>query len=89
MIEGYDLKRVHERKTYTAEVLFSHNHRMFSGTMRNISLGGAFIEIAHTHMFAVGDSITLSIPFTTGEKHIKRNGHIKWMNSRGFAVAFE
>ena len=89
MIEGYDLKRVHERKTYTAEVLFSHNHRMYSGTMRNISLGGAFIEIAHTHRFAVGDSVTLSIPFTAGEKHIKRNGRIKWMSHHGFAVAFE
>jgi Tfp pilus assembly protein PilZ len=89
MTEGYDYKRSHERKTYTAEVLFSHSHRMYSGTMRNISLGGAFIEIAHTGRFTVGDRVTLSIPFTAGEKHIKRNGRIKWMNHRGFAVAFE
>lgn len=89
MTEGYDYKRAHERKTYTAEVLFSHKHRMYSGTMRNISLGGAFIETAHTHRFALGDTVILSIPYTAGEKHIKRNGCIKWMNRHGFAVAFE
>lgn len=89
MTEGYDFKRAHERKTYTAEVLFSHNHRMYSGTMRNISLGGAFIETAHARRFALGDTVILSIPFTTGQKHIKRNGRIKWMNHHGFAVAFE
>lgn len=88
MTEGYNYKRAHERKTYTTEVLFSHNHRLYSGTMRNISLGGAFIETAHTHRFAVGDSVMLSIPFTAGGKHIKRNGCIKWMNHHGFAVAF-
>lgn len=89
MTEGYDFRRAHERKTYTAEVLFSHNHRMYKGTMRNISLGGAFIETAHTHRFALGDTVILSIPFTAGEKHIKRTGRIKWMNHHGFAVAFE
>ena len=89
MTKGYDFKRVHERKTYTAEVLFSHNQRMYSGTIRNISLGGAFIETAHTQRFALGDSVILSIPFTAGEKHIKRNGRIKWMNHHGFAIAFE
>ncbi len=89
MTEGYDYRRAHERKNYTAEVLFSHNHRMYSGTMRNISLGGAFIETAHTHRFALGDSVILSIPYTAGEKHIKRNGRIKWMNRHGFAVVFE
>ncbi len=88
MAEGYDFRRAHERKTYTAEVLFSHNRRMYSGTMRNISLGGAYIETAHADQFASGDTVIISIPFTAGEKHIKRKGRIKWMNHRGFAVAF-
>jgi hypothetical protein len=88
MTEGYDFRRAHERKTYTAEVFFSHDQRMYNGIMRNISLGGAFIETVHVHRFAEGDIVILSIPFTAGEKHIKRNGRIKWMNRHGFAVAF-
>jgi Tfp pilus assembly protein PilZ len=88
MTEGYDFKRTHERKNYTAEVLFSHNERMYSGTVRNISLGGVFIETAETGRFALGDTVVLSIPFTDGGKHIKREGRIKWKAHHGFAVAF-
>jgi Tfp pilus assembly protein PilZ len=88
MAEGNGFRRTHERKSYSAEVLFSHQHRMYSGTMRNISLGGAFIEIANIHRFEKGDTVTLSIPFTNGGKHIKREGRIKWKDQRGFAVAF-
>ena len=88
MTEGYDFRRAHERKTYAAEVLFSHNERMYSGHMRNISLGGAFIETLHAGKFSVGDTVILSIPFTSGKKHIKREGRIKWLNPHGFAVAF-
>lgn len=88
MTEGYDFRRVHERKAYAAEVLFSHNERMYSGHIRNISLGGAFIETVHANKFSEGDSVILSIPFTSGKKHIKRTGRIKWLNPHGFAVAF-
>jgi hypothetical protein len=88
MTEGHDFRRTYERKNYSAEVLFSHKQRMYNGTVRNISLGGAFIETAESHKFALGDRVILSIPFTDGGKHIKREGRIKWKARHGFAVAF-
>ena len=86
--EELGFKRIHERKLYVKEVVFSHNHKAYSGQIKNISLGGAFITTRSVKHFSPGDTVTLSIPFTTGKKHVKRNGLIKWLNDEGIAIEF-
>jgi Tfp pilus assembly protein PilZ len=86
--EELGFKRIHERKIYTKEVVFSHNNKAYAGQIKNISLGGAFITTRSVNQFSIGDTIILSIPFTTGKKHVKRKGLVQWMNNEGIAVEF-
>lgn len=81
-------KRIHERKQYVKEVVFSHKDKAYAGQIKNISLGGAFIITASVNQFSTGDTITLSIPFSTGQKYVKRKGRIQWTNNEGIAIEF-
>ena len=88
MKDDFGFKRIHERKNYTVDIVFSHKKNAYSGSIKNISLGGAFIATSSVNQFSSGDIITLSIPFTTGKKHVKRKGRIQWLNNAGFAIEF-
>lgn len=88
MGKDFGFKRIHERKTYTVDIIFSHKNNAYSGSIKNISLGGAYIATSSVNQFSSGDLITLSIPFTTGKKHVKRKGRVQWLNNEGFAVEF-
>jgi hypothetical protein len=81
-------KRIHERKLYATEIIFSHNNNAYAGLIKNISLGGAYIVTRSVNQFSCGDTVTISIPFTTGQKYVKRKGRIQWMNDEGIAVEF-
>ena len=83
-----DLKRIHERREYMADIVFAHNKKAYRGILKNVSLGGAFIVTPSVNQFEEGDFITVSIPFTTGKKHVKRQGRVKWLNNEGFAIEF-
>lgn len=85
---GFDFRRKHERKAYLADVLFAFKGRAYSGTIENISLGGAFITTPSVNQFSPGDVIIVSIPFTGGDKNVKRKARIEWQNNVGFAVEF-
>ncbi len=85
---GWGLKRRHERKDYGTNIVFAIKDRAYSGILKNISIGGAFIATSSVNQVSVGDVITINIPFTDGRKHIRRKGRIKWENNEGFAVEF-
>jgi len=86
--KDFGFRRSHERKRYGAEVAFYFKNRPYSGMMKNLSIGGAFVATASVNQFSAGDLITLSIPFTSGNRHVKRKGRINWMNNEGFALEF-
>lgn len=88
MKKDVEFRRTNERKTYTAPVVFSHQERAYSGHIKNVSLGGAFIISGNVNHFSIGDRITVSIPFTSGGSHVKRNGRVKWINDEGFGIEF-
>ena len=85
---NYEFKRLHERRPYGANIVFGHQNKAYNGILKNISLGGAFIATSRANQVCPGDIITLSIPFTSGKKHIKRKGRVNWLNDEGFAVEF-
>lgn len=87
-IQGNDFRRANERKIYNQEVIFAHSDGLYRGIIKNISLGGAHIESSSTIQFYIGDVVTVSIPYTKGNKNIKRKGRIVWMNNSGFSIEF-
>lgn len=87
-VDNYDYRRINERKKYPAEIVFHHANRLYAGSLIDISLGGAFIETYCVNQFSTKDIVTLSIPFSSGQKNVKRRGSIKWVNNAGFGVEF-
>jgi hypothetical protein len=86
--KSYDYRRIHERKSYTTEIVFNHDSRLYAGSLKDISLGGAYIETLSTRQFSPDDTVTISIPFTSGKNSVKCKGRIKWINPTGFALEF-
>jgi hypothetical protein len=87
-LKSFDWRRANERKPYEKEVVFSHFKTIYRGIVKNISLGGARIETGSVNRFSKGEIVTVSIPFSSGDRNIKRKGRIVWLNDTGFAIEF-
>jgi hypothetical protein len=87
-VDNYDYRRIHERKMYVTQIVFSHADRLYTGSIRNISLGGAYIETYCVNQFSPEDIVTINIPFSSGKNKVKRRGRVKWLNNVGFAFEF-
>ena len=81
-------KRIYERKRYEPEVTFAHSKRLYRGMMKNISLGGAYIETPWVNQLSKNDIVIVNIPFTHKQSVVKRKGRVKWQNNVGFAIEF-
>lgn len=80
-------ERRYPRKDYFSHISFYSKDRDYTGNIRNISLGGAFIQSLDT--FPVGHTLTLVIPFTRKAKSVRRTGKVIWNNREGFGLAFK
>ena len=88
VFKGDDYRRAKERKIYIKEIILTQSDGLYRGVIKTISLGGAHIESSSAMRFYMGDSVTVSIPYTSGNKNIKRKGRIVWVNNTGFAIEF-
>lgn len=83
-----DLRRRYERKRYNSDVVFSFEGRAYAGSLKDISMGGAFVMTTAVNQVCQGDVIVITIPFTDGQQNIKRRARVLWANGTGFAVEF-
>ena len=83
-----ELRRRYERKRYNSDVVFSFEGRAYAGTLKDISMGGAFVMTMAVNQVGRGDVIVITIPFTNGKQNIKRRAKVLWTNGTGFAVEF-
>jgi PilZ domain len=83
-----EFRRRFDRKNYCSDVVFSLDGKPYAGTLKNISMGGAFVMTGAVNQVSKGDMIIISIPFTSGEKNIKRRARVSWANGEGFALEF-
>jgi Tfp pilus assembly protein PilZ len=79
-------RRKYPRKTYFMEVNFATPDRVISGYIKNISSDGMFVETREP--FSVGQPITLTFKLPNSVEHIKINGEIVRVSSKGFGVKF-
>jgi Tfp pilus assembly protein PilZ len=87
-MEAGEFRRRYERKNYSSEVIFSAKGKAYPGSLKDISLGGAFVVTQAVNQVDKGDKVILSIPFTDGKKSVKRRGRVLWTNGEGFAMEF-
>jgi hypothetical protein len=57
--ENNDYRRFNERKKYPAEIVFHHANRLYAGSLKDVSLGGAYIETYCVNQFSIRDIVTL------------------------------
>ena len=87
---GYsELRRRYERKKYSTDIIFSVRGSAFAGTLKDISIGGAYVQTLSVNQISKGDQVTLSIPYTNGKGNIKRRAKVIWVSGEGFAVEFK
>ena len=83
-----EFRRRYERKNYNSDVVFSLKGRVFAGTLKDISMGGAFVMTLAVNQVYQGDIVTISIPFTSGKSNVKRRARVLWTSGEGFAAEF-
>lgn len=83
-----EYRRRYERKNYSTDIIFSLNGKAFAGTLKNISMGGAYVITPDFNQVCSGDVIIISIPFTNGKKNVKSRARVLWSRENGFAVEF-
>lgn len=83
-----EFRRRYERKSYQSDVVFSLKGYAFAGTLKDISMGGAFVLTLSVNQVEKGDVITINIPYTSGKKNINRRARVLWTSGDGFAVEF-
>jgi len=87
-MDSGEFRRRYERKKYSSDVVFSLKEKAYAGTLKDISMGGAFVMTLSVNQVDRGDLVVISIPFTDGRKSIKRRGRVLWTNNEGFALEF-
>ena len=87
MDNGQTLRK-HERKLYKADVIFNVHNRPYNDTLKDISMGGAFVMTPSVNQVRKGDTVTITVPYTNGQQHIQRGGHVQRKSRTGFAVKF-
>ncbi len=83
-----EFRRRYERKKYISDIIFSLQGKAYAGTLKDISMGGAFVMTLSINQVYKGDVVSISIPFTNGKKNIKRRARVLWTSGEGFAVEF-
>ncbi len=79
--------RYFPREEYFSQISFHSDERLYAGNIKNISLGGAFVQ--SLDIFPVGQTLTVVIPFTHKAKTVKRTGKVVWNNGEGFGFEFK
>ena len=87
-MDSSEFRRRYERKQYSSDVVFSLQDKAYAGTLKDISMGGAFVITLSVNQLSRGDVVVVSIPFTSGKNSIKRRGRVLWTNNEGFALEF-
>lgn len=60
----------------------------YAGHLRDLSVGGAFIEPQEGNDTEIGQELLLTIPFGLKRDHINIKAKIAWIKPRGIGVRF-
>ncbi len=83
-----DFRRVYDRKRYTTDIIFTIKGHTYTGTLKDLSMGGAFVMTSSPNLVDKSDVISISIPFTNGQTSVNRRAKVLRKNRFGFAIEF-
>jgi PilZ domain len=81
--------RKYPRKRCALYVKYAVQQKIFPGEIRNISLGGVYLQANENDSLEVGRKLQLAIPNRKKSNVINRHARIVWVNQNGFGLAFQ
>jgi hypothetical protein len=81
--------RKHPRKRCALYVKYAVQRSIYPGEIKNISLGGAYLQTNSNDGLEVGRRLQLAIPNRQKGNVIKRHARIIWTNRNGFGLEFQ
>lgn len=79
-------KRVHPRVSCSIPVDYTTQDQAYRGLIRNISVGGAFIESRELHL---GPEITVVFSLHDDEASFKLRTEVAWIDKQGLGLKFK
>lgn len=81
-------RRLLDRKPCSRMIGINDYQHSYAGHLRDLSVGGAFIEPLEGNDPHIGQELLLTIPFGLKREHINIKAKIAWIKSRGIGVRF-
>ncbi len=81
-------RRLYERKTCGIAIDIDVNFQRYTGHLRNLSLGGAYIEPSSNLNLKVGKELVITIPYRQRRGFVSVRGRIARAKSDGLAITF-
>jgi Tfp pilus assembly protein PilZ len=81
-------RRFHERKECIVAVEINDFEGFVKGNMRNIGLGGAFVDTQFPFAQKPGQDVIITIPYQLQSKKITLKGRVTRVRSNGMGIAF-
>jgi Tfp pilus assembly protein PilZ len=81
-------RRLHERKSCSRMISINDSQGVYTGHMRDLALGGAFIEPSDESESSIGEELILTIPFGLRPDHIQIKAKVAWTQPCGIGVRF-
>ena len=76
------------RKECIRMISINDYSKLYSGHLRDLALGGAFVEPREGNLSDIGKELLLSIPFGLREGYVNIQAKIAWHNHDGIGVWF-
>lgn len=81
-------RRLHDRKTCSRMIGIDDGGYHYSGIMRDLAKGGAFIELQENHETRIGRKLHVIIPFGLQEGHLTLRVKVARIRPEGIGVRF-
>lgn len=81
-------RRLLHRKPCSRMIGINDYRHSYAGHLRDLSVGGAFIEPQEDNNPQIGQELLLTIPFGLKRDHINIKAKIAWIKPRGIGVRF-
>ena len=82
-------RRLHQRKACAFPVTVEDRESAYLAYIRNLSLGGAFIERPKERKIKTGENVTLTIPFQHRTDSVTIRGRISRIEGEGIGIIFQ
>jgi hypothetical protein len=81
-------QRKHYRKFYGANASLWIQNREYSCIVKDISRSGALLTFDVLPLLKIGELVDIQIPFTDGERHVKKTAKVKRLNGNSIGIRF-